>query len=119
MDRTTKPRRMLVMRRISVRVVLAFVTRLWDTHDLPSADTQFAFGLTFPTPATFWSTGGSPPFIPDVLTPTDSNEPYLNVMNSVLRLSDSCIDRVHGLAVAGLRLGPERHPADHLDQLRR
>ena len=34
---------MLVMRRISVRVVLTFVTRLWDTHDLPSADTQFAY----------------------------------------------------------------------------
>ena len=45
----------------------------------PPTDTQFAFGLTFPTPGTFWSTGGSPPFKPDVLTPDNSNEPYLDV----------------------------------------
>ena len=47
-------------------------------------DTQFAFGLAFPTPGTFWSTGGSPPFIPDENTPTDTNEPYIDV-----RLSNS------------------------------
>ena len=73
------------MRRISVRVVLAFVTRLWDTHDRTSADTQFAFGLTFPTPGTFWSTGGSPPFTPDDLTPTNSNEPYLDWLAFILK----------------------------------
>ncbi|KAF9236232.1 peptidase S8/S53 domain-containing protein [Melanogaster broomeanus] len=32
-------------------------------------DTQFAYGLTYPTPATFYSTAGSPPYIPDMLTP--------------------------------------------------
>lgn len=42
-------------------------------------DTQFAYGLTYPTPATFFSTGGSPPFIPDAITPTDTNEPYVKV----------------------------------------
>lgn len=42
-------------------------------------DTQFAYGLTFPTPRTFFSTAGMPPFIPDVGTTTDSNEPYLTV----------------------------------------
>ena len=42
-------------------------------------DTQFAYGLTHPTPATFYSTGGSPPYIPDAVTPTDTNEPYVNV----------------------------------------
>lgn len=42
-------------------------------------DVQFAFGLTFPTPGTFWTTGGSPPFITDEHTPTDSNEPYTSV----------------------------------------
>ena len=42
-------------------------------------DTQFAFGISFPTPATFFSTGGSPPFIPDSGTPTDTNEPYTAV----------------------------------------
>ncbi|KIJ69790.1 hypothetical protein HYDPIDRAFT_77750 [Hydnomerulius pinastri MD-312] len=39
-------------------------------------DTQFAFGLTYPTPGTFFSTAGEPPFIPDMVTPTDTNEPY-------------------------------------------
>ncbi|KAG1760276.1 peptidase S8/S53 domain-containing protein [Suillus occidentalis] len=39
-------------------------------------DTQFGFGLTWPAPRTFYSTGGEPPFNPDMLTPTDTNEPY-------------------------------------------
>jgi hypothetical protein len=42
-------------------------------------DTQFGFGLTFPTPGTFYSTGGSPPFTQDALTPFNTNEPYDNV----------------------------------------
>jgi hypothetical protein len=42
-------------------------------------DTQFGFGLTWPTPGTFYSTGGEPPFNPDMLTPTDTNEPYTYV----------------------------------------
>jgi len=42
-------------------------------------DTQFALGLSFPTPGTFFSTGGSPPFNPDVLTPANTNEPYDDV----------------------------------------
>ena len=46
---------------------------------LSQLDTQFAFGLTHPIPPTFFTTGGSPPFIPDIGTPTDTNEPYLNV----------------------------------------
>lgn len=42
-------------------------------------DTQYAFSLTYPTPGTFYTTGGSPPFTPDDLETTDSNEPYANV----------------------------------------
>jgi len=42
-------------------------------------DTQFAFGLTYPTQRTFFSTGGSPPFIPDAQTPSNTNEPYEDV----------------------------------------
>ena len=42
-------------------------------------DTQFAFGISHPIPATFYSTAGEPPFIPDIGTPTDTNEPYLDV----------------------------------------
>ena len=50
-----------------------------EAGDEADLDVQFAFGLTFPTPSTFFSTAGSPPFIPDNLTPTDSNEPYTTV----------------------------------------
>lgn len=47
-------------------------------------DTQFLFGITHPIPATFFTTGGSPPFIPDVLTPDNSNEPYLDWLDFIL-----------------------------------
>ncbi|KIP08326.1 hypothetical protein PHLGIDRAFT_117314 [Phlebiopsis gigantea 11061_1 CR5-6] len=46
--------------------------------------TQFAFGIAFPIPSTFFTTAGSPPFIPDIGTPTDSNEPYLDWLDFVL-----------------------------------
>ncbi|KAI0775866.1 tripeptidyl peptidase A [Trametes elegans] len=47
-------------------------------------DTQFAYGLTFPTPGTFWSTGGRPPFKPDSLTTSNTNEPYGDWLDFVL-----------------------------------
>ncbi|TCD70002.1 hypothetical protein EIP91_005252 [Steccherinum ochraceum] len=47
-------------------------------------DTQFAFGLTHPTPATFFSTAGRPPFIPSVGSPTNTNEPYTDWLDFVL-----------------------------------
>ena len=47
-----------------------------DPGDEANLDVQTATGLIFPTPLTFYSTGGSPPFIPDSNTPTDTNEPY-------------------------------------------
>ncbi|KAL0950239.1 hypothetical protein HGRIS_010224 [Hohenbuehelia grisea] len=47
-------------------------------------DVQFAFGISFPTPGTFYSTAGRPPFIPDVGTPTDTNEPYTDWLDFVL-----------------------------------
>ncbi|KAF8592739.1 tripeptidyl peptidase A [Ramaria rubella] len=47
-------------------------------------DTQYAFSLTFPTPPTVFTTAGSPPFIPDDLEPTNSNEPYLNWLDFLL-----------------------------------
>lgn len=42
-------------------------------------DTQYGFGMSFPTPGTFYSTGGSPPFVADERTTADSNEPYDDV----------------------------------------
>ncbi|KAJ7587436.1 tripeptidyl peptidase A [Mycena floridula] len=47
-------------------------------------DTQFAFGLSYPTPATMYTTGGSPPFLPDVGTPSNDNEPYQAWLDYVL-----------------------------------
>jgi len=47
-------------------------------------DTQFAFGLTFPVTSTVFSTAGSPPFIPDIGTPTDTNEPYTEWLDFIL-----------------------------------
>ncbi|TFY67410.1 hypothetical protein EVJ58_g1640 [Rhodofomes roseus] len=52
-------------------------------------DTQYAFSLTYPTPGTFYTTGGSPPFIPDDLEPTDSNEPYMQASESYALVSIS------------------------------
>ncbi|KAA1136948.1 hypothetical protein PGTUg99_000233 [Puccinia graminis f. sp. tritici] len=40
-------------------------------------DTQTALGLTLPTRNIFYSVGGSPPFIADLGTPQNNNEPFL------------------------------------------
>ncbi|KAF8622126.1 hypothetical protein AX15_007258 [Amanita polypyramis BW_CC] len=50
-------------------------------------DVQFAFGLSFPIPGTFYSTAGRPPFHPDENTPTDTNEPYTDWLDFVLSRS--------------------------------
>lgn len=47
-------------------------------------DGQFAFGLAYPIPGTFWSTAGSPPFNPSENTPTNTNEPYQDWLDFVL-----------------------------------
>ncbi|KIM58781.1 hypothetical protein SCLCIDRAFT_1218330 [Scleroderma citrinum Foug A] len=39
-------------------------------------DAEFVMGLTHPTPATYYSTAGSPPFKADDITPANTNEPY-------------------------------------------
>ncbi|GLB34137.1 putative protein CC1G_01435 Coprinopsis cinerea okayama7 130 [Lyophyllum shimeji] len=52
-------------------------------------DVQFAFGLSHPIPATFYSTAGSPPFKPDTLTPEDTNEPYTDWLDFVLSRDDT------------------------------
>jgi tripeptidyl-peptidase-1 len=41
-------------------------------------------GIGYPTPLFAYNTGGSPPFIPSLSTPTDTNEPYLTFLNYVL-----------------------------------
>jgi tripeptidyl-peptidase-1 len=56
-----------------------------DEADL---DTQFGYGITFPIPGTFFTTAGSPPFIPDLGTPTDTNEPYITWLDFILAQKD-------------------------------
>ncbi|OCK85204.1 tripeptidyl-peptidase 1 precursor [Lepidopterella palustris CBS 459.81] len=51
-------------------------------------DVQAIAGISFPTPITSYSTGGSPPFIPDLNTPTNTNEPYLVWVNYLLSQYD-------------------------------
>ncbi|KAK1225614.1 hypothetical protein PQX77_011441 [Marasmius sp. AFHP31] len=47
-------------------------------------DIQYTVGISAPIPNTYYSTGGSPPFIPDSQTPTNTNEPYLDWLNFIL-----------------------------------
>ncbi|KAG2367593.1 peptidase S8/S53 domain-containing protein [Suillus spraguei] len=63
-----------------------------NDQDMPgdeaNLDTQFGFGLTWPTRRTFYTTGGEPPFIPDLTTPNDTNEPYTDWLEYVLSHDD-------------------------------
>ncbi|KAJ7498508.1 tripeptidyl peptidase A [Mycena latifolia] len=47
-------------------------------------DTQFGFGIAYPTPGTFWAVTGNPPFDPDAHTPINTNEPYLDWLDYIL-----------------------------------
>ena len=49
-------------------------------------DVQTTAGLTFPTPNIYFSTAGSPPFIPDDTSSVNTNEPYDKWIEGVLSL---------------------------------
>ncbi|KAK3680762.1 hypothetical protein LTR37_021070 [Vermiconidia calcicola] len=51
-------------------------------------DAELLLVFTYPTPMTAYSTGGSPPFQPDLQTPTNTNEPYLTWLNYALAQND-------------------------------
>ncbi|KAG1799114.1 peptidase S8/S53 domain-containing protein [Suillus variegatus] len=51
-------------------------------------DTQFGFGLVWPTPGTFYTTGGEPPYIPDLVNPNNQNEPYTYWLEHLLSQDD-------------------------------
>ena len=57
-------------------------------------DVQYVVGLTYPSKTIFYSTAGSPPFIPDSITPTNTNEPYLDWLIYMSGLSDDEIPSV-------------------------
>lgn len=48
-------------------------------------DVQAISGISWDTPIISYSTGGSPPFTPDINTPTNTNEPYLVWVNWLLQ----------------------------------
>ena len=65
------------------------ITELEDGKDLEgNLDAETILGIDWPTPLTAFTTGGSPPYDPDLNTPTDTNEPYLTWLNHVLSQSD-------------------------------
>ncbi len=51
-------------------------------------DAEQALSIGWPTPLITWNVGGSPPFKPDLNTPTDTNEPYNVWLNYVLGQDD-------------------------------
>lgn len=65
-------------------------TELEDGKDLEgNLDAETILGIDYPTPMITYNTGGSPPFIPDEYTDTDTNEPYLVWLTYVLGQSSS------------------------------
>ncbi|WAQ81732.1 hypothetical protein PtA15_2A43 [Puccinia triticina] len=57
-------------------------------------DTQTALGFTLPTRNIFWSVGGSPPFTPDLTTPYNTNEPYIEWLTYILGQPQDQIPKV-------------------------
>jgi tripeptidyl-peptidase-1 len=51
-------------------------------------DVQAISGISWNTTITSYSTGGQPPFVPDISTPTNTNEPYLAWVNWLLTQRD-------------------------------
>jgi len=47
-------------------------------------DSETMLGIAWPTPLTAYNTGGSPPFLADITTVNNTNEPYLTWVNYVL-----------------------------------
>ncbi|PWY77405.1 subtilisin-like protein [Aspergillus heteromorphus CBS 117.55] len=57
-------------------------------------DVENIVGISHPLPVTEFITGGSPPFIPDVETPTDENEPYLQYYEYLLAKTNAELPQV-------------------------
>lgn len=57
-------------------------------------DIQTTLGFTLPMQNTFWSTGGRPQFNPDLATPSNTNEPYLDWLSYILSQPQDSIPKV-------------------------
>ncbi|EMC91834.1 hypothetical protein BAUCODRAFT_306249 [Baudoinia panamericana UAMH 10762] len=62
-------------------------TTYYDQRDNEAnLDAQTIGGFIYPTDFRVYSTGGSPPYTPDISTPTNTNEPYLEWLAYMLAL---------------------------------
>ncbi|CAH7666887.1 peptidase S8/S53 domain-containing protein [Phakopsora pachyrhizi] len=57
-------------------------------------DTQTALGITSPTKNIFYTTGGQPPFKPDITSPYNTNEPFLEWLTYILAQPVSDVPKV-------------------------
>ncbi|MCJ1328981.1 hypothetical protein MMC10_005658 [Thelotrema lepadinum] len=65
-----------------------------DNHGEANLDVENIVGVAFGLPVTQFITGGSPPFIPNIDTPTDTNEPYIAYYNALLARNNSQLPQV-------------------------
>ncbi|KAI5810363.1 peptidase S8/S53 domain-containing protein [Pyronema omphalodes] len=58
-----------------------------NINDIAEAnlDVQYAIGIAAPANATFYTTAGRPPFVPDLDVTTNDSEPYLEFLEFVLK----------------------------------
>lgn len=63
---------------------LTFEQAAEGTSREANLDVQAIMGISDPTPVFSYSTGGSPPFNPDLGTPENTNEPYFVWLNYIL-----------------------------------
>ena len=63
-------------------------------HGEADLDVENIVGVGGGLPVTQFITGGSPPFIPNIDTPTDTNEPYLVYYNALLSRNNSELPQV-------------------------
>ncbi len=69
-----------------------------NTQSMPGSeanlDVQTMGGFVYPIPFTYYTTGGSPPFVPDLATVNNTNEPYEQELNYLISLSDAQLPKV-------------------------
>lgn len=78
-------------------------------------DAELVLGISWPTPFNTINTGGSPPFKPDINTPTNTNEPCTSLVPHCLICQLTRVLRPH---LPQLHPRPRQHPAGHQHQLR-
>ena len=63
-------------------------------HGEANLDVENIIGVAHGLPVTQFITGGSPPFIPNIDTPTDTNEPYISYYNALLSHNNTDLPQV-------------------------